>query len=73
MAVKTLPELKLSDLVREYKSSFEDSWEGLDKTAKAFKKQLIEAALEAERTEILLCRAYERSEEITETAIGPGI
>ncbi|HUI47003.1 MAG TPA: hypothetical protein VL122_13580 [Nitrospirota bacterium] len=24
MAVKTLPELKVSDLVREYKSSFED-------------------------------------------------
>ncbi len=66
MAVKTLPELKVSDLVREYKSSFEDTWEGFDKTAKAFKKQLIEAALEAERTEILLCRSYERTEERTD-------
>ena len=66
MAVKTLPELKLSDLVREYKSSFEDTWEGIDKTAKSLKKQLIEAALEAERTEFLLCRAYERTEERTD-------
>jgi putative transposase len=66
MAEKTLPELKVPDLLREYKSSFEDPWEGLDKTAKAFKKQLIEAALEAERTEILLCRSYERSDERTD-------
>jgi putative transposase len=65
MAVKTLPELKVSDLMREYKSSFEDPWEGLDKTAKSFKKQLIEAALEAERTEYLLCRSYERTDERT--------
>jgi putative transposase len=62
MAVKTLPELKVSDLVREYKSSFVDTWEGLDKAAKDFKKQLIEAALETERTEILLCRSYERTD-----------
>jgi transposase-like protein len=54
--------LKVSDLQREYKSSFIDTWEGLDRAAKAFKKQLIEAALEAERTELLLCRSYERTE-----------
>jgi transposase-like protein len=66
MAVRTLPELKVSDLQREYKSSFIDTWEGLDRAAKAFKKQLIEAALEAERTELLLCRSYERSEERTD-------
>lgn len=62
MAVKTLPELKVADLQKEYKSSFIDTWEGLDRTAKAFKKELIEAALEAERTELLLCRPYERTE-----------
>jgi len=62
MAVKTLPELKVSDLVREYKNSFIDTWEGIDKAAKDFKKQLIEAALEAERSEILFCRSYERSD-----------
>lgn len=66
MAVQALPDLKVSDLVREYKSSFEDTWEGIDKTAKIFKKQLIEAALEAERTEILLCRAYERADRRTD-------
>ncbi len=66
MAVKTLPELKLSDLVREYKSSFIDTWEELDRTAKAFKKELIEKALELERTELLLCRSYERAEERTD-------
>ncbi len=62
MTVKTLPELKVSDLQREYKNSFIDTWEGLDKAAKAFKKELIEAALEAERTELLLCQPYERAE-----------
>ncbi len=62
MAVKTLSELKVSDLRREYKSSFVDTKEGLDRAAKAFKKQLIESALEAERPELLLCRHYDRSE-----------
>lgn len=66
MAVKTLPELKVSDLMREYKSSFVDTWEGLDKAAKDFKKQLIEKALEAERTELLLCRSYERADKRTD-------
>jgi len=65
MAVKTLPELNVSDLVREYKSSFEDTWEGIDKTARSLKKELIEAALEAERTDLILCRSYERTEERT--------
>jgi putative transposase len=66
MAVKTLPELKVSDLIREYKSSFVDTWEGLDKAAKDFKKQLIEKALEVERTELLLCRSYERADKRTD-------
>jgi transposase-like protein len=66
MTVKTLPDLKVSDLQREYKSSFLDTWEELDKVAKAFKKQLIEAALEAERTELLLCQSYERTEARTD-------
>lgn len=65
MAVKTLPELKVTDLLHEYKSSFDDPWEGLDKTAKRLKKQLIESALEAERTELLLCGSYQRTEERT--------
>lgn len=62
MAVKTLPELKVSDLMREYKSSFIDTWDGIDKAAKDFKKQLIEEALEAERSDLLLCRSYERTD-----------
>lgn len=66
MAVKTLPELKVSDLMREYKSSFVDTWDGLDKAAKGFKKQLLEEALEAERTELLLCRSYERADKRTD-------
>jgi transposase-like protein len=61
MAVKTLPELKVADLMREYKNSFVDTWEELDKATKEFKKQAIEVALEAERSEILLCRSYERT------------
>jgi len=66
MAVKTLPELKISDLIREYKNSFVDGWEGLDKAARDFKKQLIEKSLEAERTELLLCRSYERADKRTD-------
>lgn len=66
MAVKTLPELKVSDLMQEYKSSFVDTWEGLDKAAKGFKKQLIEKALEQERTEFLLCHSYERADKRTD-------
>lgn len=66
MAVKTLPDLKISDLVREYKNSFEDTWERIDSTAKNLKKQLIEAALESERTDLLLCRSYQRSDKRTD-------
>jgi putative transposase len=62
MAVKALPVLTVPDLMREYKSSFVDTWEGIDKAAKDFKKKLIEEALEAERTELLLCQSYERTE-----------
>jgi transposase-like protein len=62
MAVKTLPELKVSDLMREYKSSFIDPWDGIDKAARDLKKKLIEEALEAERTELLLCQSYERTD-----------
>jgi len=66
MAVKTLPELKVSDLMREYKSSFVDTWEELDKATKEFKKKAIEKALEIERTELLLCRSYERADKRTD-------
>ena len=65
MAVKSLPALTVPDLMREYKSSFVDTWEGIDKAAKDFKKKLIEEALEAERTELLLCQSYERTDERT--------
>ncbi len=62
MAVKTLPVLTVPDLMREYKSSFVDTWEGVDKAAKDLKKRLIEEALEAERTELVFCQSYERTD-----------
>jgi transposase-like protein len=62
MAVKSLPVLTVPDLMREYKSSFVDTWEGIDKAAKDLKKRLIEEALETERTELLFCRSYERTD-----------
>ena len=65
MAVKSLPALTVPDLMREYKNSFVDTWEGIDKASKDFKKKLIEEALEAERTELVLCQSYERSDERT--------
>jgi transposase-like protein len=48
--------------MREYKSSFVDTWEGIDTAAKELKRRLIEEALEAERTELLLCQSYERTD-----------
>jgi transposase-like protein len=62
MAVKSLPVLTVPDLLKEYKSSFVDTWEGIDKAAKELKKRLIEEALEAERTELLFCKSYERTD-----------
>jgi hypothetical protein len=36
MAVKSLPVLTVPDLMWEYKSSFVDTWEGIDKAARDF-------------------------------------
>jgi transposase-like protein len=62
MAVKSLPVLTVPDLLREYKSSFVDTWDGIDKAAKELKRRLIEEALEAERTDLVFCQSYERTD-----------
>lgn len=60
MWVKELPDLKVTDLQREFKRSFLDQWESLDAAGKRFKEKLINEALEAERTEFLCRASYER-------------
>ena len=61
MPVKELTELTLTDLLKEYKRGFYNYWEEHDEVVKAFKKRLIEEALDAERSEWICCKPYERS------------
>ena len=63
MAVKELTDLTVTDLMREYKRSFVDYWDKHDEAIKRFRKKLIEKALEAERTELIYSRPYERTED----------
>lgn len=63
MPVKELTELTITDLLKEYKRSFWNYWEEHDEVVKAFKKRLIEEALDAERSELICCKPYERSTE----------
>jgi hypothetical protein len=39
MAVNTLPELKVSDLMREYKSSFVDTWKNLIRQQRSLRQE----------------------------------
>lgn len=59
--MKALTELKVADLLKECNTSFEDQWELIEGALKSFKKRLIEEALEAERTELVLCSYRERT------------
>lgn len=61
MPVKELTELTITDLLKEYKGGFGNYWEEHDEVVKAFKKRLIEEALDAERSEWICCKPYERS------------
>ncbi|MBI5043661.1 MAG: IS256 family transposase [Nitrospirae bacterium] len=61
MQVKELTKLTVSDLMKEVKGSFIDYWERHDETVKAFRKRLIEEALEAEREILVQCLPYERA------------
>jgi len=63
MPVKALTELTITDLLKEYKSSFWNYWKEHDEVVKAFKKRLIEEALDAERSELICCKPYEHSSE----------
>ncbi len=63
LAVKELTELTLTDLWKEFNWSFKDYWQEHDEVVKAFKKKLIEEALDAERSMLICCKPYERSTE----------
>ena len=39
MPVKKLTQLKVADLLREYKSSFKDYWEAHDEAVKEFRRR----------------------------------
>ncbi|MFA5072335.1 MAG: IS256 family transposase [Nitrospirota bacterium] len=60
MWVKELPDLKVADLRKEYKSSFIDRWESFDRDGKHLKTKLLNEALEVERTQFLCRESYER-------------
>ena len=60
MWVKELPDLKVADLRREFKRSYVDQWESLDAAGKRLKEEFLNAVLEAERTEFLDRKSYER-------------
>jgi len=63
MPVKELTELTITDLLKEYKGGFGNYWEEHDEVVKAFKKRLIEEALDAERSMLICCKPYERYSE----------
>lgn len=63
MSVKELTDLTVADLLKEFKSSFTDYWEGHDEAVKAFRRRLVEEALEAEREMLIFCKSYERASE----------
>jgi len=59
--VKQLTELKVTDLLKGFNTTFKDHWEMYDMALKGLKKRLIEEALEAERDELICCRSYART------------
>ncbi len=59
--MKALTELKVADLLKECKTSFEDQWELMEQAIRSFKKRLIEEALEAERTDLVCCSYRQRA------------
>lgn len=59
--MKALTELKVADLLKECKTSFEDQWELMEQAIRSFKQRLIEEALEAERTDLVCCSYGERA------------
>lgn len=62
MSVKELTKITITDLWREYNSSFGDLWEQQEEAVKEIRRTLIEGALEAERDMLLGCKPYERQE-----------
>jgi putative transposase len=60
MWVKELPDLKVTDLRREFKRTFVDHWESFDAAGKRLKERFLNGVLEAERTEFLDRQSYER-------------
>ncbi|MEW6408922.1 MAG: IS256 family transposase [Nitrospirota bacterium] len=60
MSVKELTDLTIADLLEEYNRDFRDYWERHDELVKAFRRKLIEEALEEEREMLVCCRPYKR-------------
>lgn len=60
MWVKELPDLKVTDLQKEFKRSFVDRWESFDTAGRRLKEKFLNNVLEAERTEFLDRKSYER-------------
>lgn len=61
--MKRIDDLSVADLWREFKEYEDDFWERCEEEVIKLKKRLLEEALEEERRELVLCDAYERTEE----------
>ncbi len=64
MSVKELTKITITDLWREYNSSFGgDFWDKQEEAVKEFRIRFIECALEVERDMLIGCKPYERKDE----------
>lgn len=63
MKVLELTDIKIPDLLKEYKRSFRDYWQMHDEAVAEFRRRFIESSLEEERAELLSCKEYERTKE----------
>ncbi len=61
MKVLELTDIKIADLLKEYKRSFKDYWEMHDVAVAEFRKKFIEESLEEERTQLICCMVGERT------------
>lgn len=60
MWVRELPDLKVTELQKEFKRSFVNQRESLDAAGRMMKEKFLNTVLEAERTEFLDRQSYER-------------
>lgn len=61
MRVLELTDLRVTDLLAEYKRSFRDYWQMHDEAVAEFRRKFIEVSLEEERAQLICCGLYKRT------------